>query len=58
MSLTWAGYVLVVSGAMCLSIARFSCVPESSRVFAALVAAIAIMSGIGLIAISRRDLQK
>ena len=48
----------MVSGAMCLSMARFSCVPEISRVLACLVAVIAIMSGIGLVAIARRDRQK
>ena len=58
MSLTWAGYVLVVSGAMCLSMARIECVPEINRVFACCVAVIAIFSGIGLVAISRRDRQK
>ena len=55
MSLTWAGYVLVFTGAMCGSMARSSCVPEINRVFACLVAVIAIFSGIGLIAIAQRD---
>ncbi len=58
MSLTWAGFLLGLSGAACVSMSRYNCVPEVAQVFAILVGVLAMMSGIGLIAIARRDRKK
>lgn len=54
----WAGYVLLASGAMCMSTAWFGRFPVDLKTlpeWAAFVGLVAIVTGFGCIYISRRD---